>query len=617
LSSALTINSNISSLQIQRRLDQSAYVLNRTFERLSTGQRINRASDDAAGLAIADSLRADLRIANQAIRNGNDGISMLSIVEGAVTELGNIITRIQELSEQAGNGIYSNKQRSALDLEAQQLVSEYNRIVATTQFNDISLLADPATVGFQVGNNSTSQSQISVTLGLVSSVSGDGTFQQENVISGGGKNVTSGDFNRDGFLDVAYTGSSGSGILLGNGNGTFKTALALAVGVGTSYSNEIKTGDMNGDGVLDLIIPGYYSSAVSVLIGNGNGYFKAASILSTAVNAWEAEIADFNNDGFLDIVSMSDGETIRWTFLGNGDGTFKASISANAPGYQLAAGDVNGDGNIDLVRPGLVYLGNGDGNFSVGSAFSNPGGGRSSTLADFNGDSFLDFASSGPGGTFGISLGNGNGTFKSGVSFVTGAQSFYDYQLTAGDLNGDGRPDVIIAEEGGNSIGIFLNNGNGTFAPRVSYLSGAGGNNTTIGDFNGDGAVDIVESKAGSSNVGLFLGNPSQTAWLLNVDLKSRTSALTTLDNIQETRQRLSKRKGELGAQQSRISAAISNLMVFQETEAAAESQIRAADIAQEATNLTRNRILQQASAAILAQANTEPSLALTLIQGI
>lgn len=158
---AITLGSNIASLQAQRRLGIATDSLSRTYERLSSGQRINRASDDAAGLAIADSLRANQRVATVAIRNANDGISTIGIADSALSEIGNVLSRLAELAEQSANGVFSVTQRSALSNEFVQLSSEIERIATTTTFNGVSLLSGGASVTLQVGFNSGSTSQIS------------------------------------------------------------------------------------------------------------------------------------------------------------------------------------------------------------------------------------------------------------------------------------------------------------------------------------------------------------------------------------------------------------------------------------------------------------------------
>ena len=158
----ITIGNNIQSLQAQRRLATASDALGSTFERLSSGQRINKASDDAAGLAIADSLRADQRVATVAIRNANDGISSIAIADGALSQIGGVLTRLAELAEQSANGVFSTSQRSALSNEFVALGSEIERIAVTTEFNGVKLLSGSAGVILQVGFDSTSTSQIAI-----------------------------------------------------------------------------------------------------------------------------------------------------------------------------------------------------------------------------------------------------------------------------------------------------------------------------------------------------------------------------------------------------------------------------------------------------------------------
>ena len=160
---AITIGSNIASLQAQRRLGIASDKLASTYEKLSSGQRINKASDDAAGLAIADSLRANQRVASVAIRNANDGISTIAIADSALGEIGNVLSRLAELSEQSANGVFSTTQRSALQNEFTALGSEIERIAVTTEFNGVRLLSGNSSLVLQVGFNSASTSQISYT----------------------------------------------------------------------------------------------------------------------------------------------------------------------------------------------------------------------------------------------------------------------------------------------------------------------------------------------------------------------------------------------------------------------------------------------------------------------
>lgn len=160
MATTLNIRTNLSSLAAQRNLASSTDRLRTSYERLSSGLRINHSSDDAAGLAIAEALKADAKIASVGIRNANDGISIIAITDGAINQITNILNRLAELAQQSANGVYENKQRSALQLEFAALTSEIERIAYTTEFNGVRLLADGGPMSFQVGFDGTSISAI-------------------------------------------------------------------------------------------------------------------------------------------------------------------------------------------------------------------------------------------------------------------------------------------------------------------------------------------------------------------------------------------------------------------------------------------------------------------------
>ncbi len=160
---SLNIRTNLDSIHAQNDLNSVTNRLRTSYSRLSSGLRITKASDDAAGLAIAEQLKADSRLASVAIRNANDGISIIAITDGALNEVGNILTRMAELAEQSANGVYSTDQRSALQSEFLALSSEIERIANTTTFNGKSLLTDTSPVNFQVGLDGFSNSQITYT----------------------------------------------------------------------------------------------------------------------------------------------------------------------------------------------------------------------------------------------------------------------------------------------------------------------------------------------------------------------------------------------------------------------------------------------------------------------
>lgn len=158
---ALLVNTNLESLNARRHLDETGASLRTALERLSSGLRINDAFDDAAGLAIADKLNRDVRVTNQAIRNANDGISALAIGEKSLGQVTDVLTRLSELASESATGTITNTQRSAVQAEFQQLLSEITRISNTTTFNGVLLLSSGTTVTVQVGLDGTSNSQIS------------------------------------------------------------------------------------------------------------------------------------------------------------------------------------------------------------------------------------------------------------------------------------------------------------------------------------------------------------------------------------------------------------------------------------------------------------------------
>lgn len=149
----LRINTNIPSLNAARVLRKSTLDLNKSLERLSSGLRINRAADDAAGLAIAEGFRAQVRGTSVAQRNAQDGISLVQTAEGALSETTNILQRIRELAVQAANGTLSSTNRSALNTEVQELISQIDKIANDTEFNSTRILSVTNSVILQAGPN--------------------------------------------------------------------------------------------------------------------------------------------------------------------------------------------------------------------------------------------------------------------------------------------------------------------------------------------------------------------------------------------------------------------------------------------------------------------------------
>ncbi len=157
---AINIRTNLPALSAQRNLEATSNRLTTSYQRLSSGLRINRASDDAAGLAIAENLRANSATATVAMRNANDGISVITIADQAVGQVTSVLNRMAELAEQSANGVIDNTQRSAIQNEFSALASEIERIAVTTKFNGLNLIRGGNDLTFQIGFDGSSTSQL-------------------------------------------------------------------------------------------------------------------------------------------------------------------------------------------------------------------------------------------------------------------------------------------------------------------------------------------------------------------------------------------------------------------------------------------------------------------------
>ena len=292
------------------------------------------------------------------------------------------------------------------------------------------------------------------------------------------------DFNRDGKLDIASDNPLGTAVLLlGNGDGTFKTPINLGVS-----GNLIATADFNGDGIPDLLVASMQSTLLNVLLGNGDGTFQPVKATDVGVSFFQISTADVSGDGKPDVLRLAG--TQVFVFLGIGDGTFKAGApyAAGPQPQEMLVGDFTGNGKLDIAianggtTPEIaVMLGNGDGTFQA-AVTSTTGvvGPVSAVVSDVNGDHKLDLIISDSDGnqtyTF---LGNGNGTFQAGI---VAAPVFGT--LGVADLNSDGKSDLVVGSIGNNPYSeILLGNGDGTFTYTSAYATPAGGGNVLIADF--------------------------------------------------------------------------------------------------------------------------------------
>jgi len=354
-------------------------------------------------------------------------------------------------------------------------------------------------------------------------------------VGSGPLGVAVGDFNGDGHADLVTVSNHApatASVLLGRGDGTFGAKVDYAAGASDSFPSSVAVGDFNRDGHLDLAVTEYYTPttgqvgfrrSVAVLLGRGDGTFAPPVEYPTGPGPTKVVVGDLNGDGNPDLVTSDLGSNSVSVLLGRGDGTFAPNSDYPTGGgpNDLALGDLNRDGSLDVVTADAdgnvaVLLGRGDGTLAPRTDYA-AGLGKPNiryarpygvAVGDFNGDGNPDVAavtSSADSGGFNsvsVLLGRGDGTLAPMTAYEADHYFESPIKVAVGDFNGDGHPDLAVADLGGAAAGasVLPGNGDGTFAPRTEYPTYGASSSVAVGDFNEDGRPDLALAKPSGNN---------------------------------------------------------------------------------------------------------------------
>jgi flagellin len=589
----LVINTNVSSLNSQRQLVKSGMDLDQAMERLSSGKRVNNAADDAAGLAIANRMTSQIMGLNQSIRNANDGVSMIQTAEGALDETTNILQRMRELAIQSANGIYSDADRSTLDAEVQQLKAEIDRIAESTTFNGQPLLdGSLATVTLQVGSNANDTIPLEIS-GFSSSSIGGNSGDIVGVSTGAGAGNA---------LDAMnlLLGTTGSTLIV---NDTSIPSLAdAAAGPTLNDKLSVINATLDGKGAeASALINIEAASAGSGVLRAGtdtltldvvDGDANPQSYVITGTNDLNELVAKINSETAID-AQLIEGQLVlsqagSTSIIVTDSTTATASGIADGPtNFALVFNDISADGNgvkIEadndaaaalVVAAGLV-VNDDDGNLQ---------GATVNAVASAEGDLILN----------GIPV---------GVIAVDGTPTAAEKTLEAiQQIN-------LVSEQTG--VVAFA----GTTVAGVATT-------TTIALRSTDGSEISIEAGNGLTSAQLLtaLGfqernSATGSGSVASISIDTAAGAQSSLAVIDVALEQINSVRADLGAVNNRLEFTMSNLSNVVENTEASRSRIMDADFAAESAALSRAQVLQQASQAMLAQANARPQQVLQLLQG-
>ncbi len=583
----LVVNSNISSLNAQRQLLQSGQELDKASERLASGKRINSAADDAAGLAISNRQTSQIRGLDQAVRNANDGISLIQTAEGALDETTNILQRMRELSIQSANGIYSDTDRATLNAEVQQLKAEIDRIADTTSFNGQNILDGTlGDVKLQVGAQANQTIEFGVQGFSASSLGGSGGDLIGEALTGG----TAGLFAVDGtdlsVNDVTLSSLTSSATL----NDALDTMNADLDGKGVEVSALVSA---EGSGVgTGALVAGTDTMTIAVTDGDGN----AQSFVLTDTANMDELVSKINSETSVSATLNDAGKLVL-----SQENVVSITVTGNTTDADQASGYVTNDGtatNFSLVFTDTSGTGAG---VKVEALTTG-----TAATQDVLGLNFQDD----DGNTLGANLtANATNDINAGDLIINGVA------VGAIEAGADTAATVTEVIEEINKLSAETG--------VIAFEAAAGSNDTiALRSTTGD-AISIKygdNAASDGANVLAITGLSEQNAAtgagsIAGVNISTAGAAQSAVSVIDAALEQINSTRSELGAVSNRLDFTVSNLSNVSEKTSAARSQIVDTDFASETAKLSRAQVLQQASQAMLAQANARPQQVLSLLQ--
>lgn len=612
---------NHSSLRLQRALASATEDQSRSTLRLASGQRILRASDDAAGLAVSSELTNRSRLFGQAIRNIGDAISFLNIAEGTLQSLGDLLDRYGELAQQSANGVLSVSQRKALDIEGEQLRLEFNRLTQGVRFNGRAILdGSLSELTAQIGITGEGSLRLNVSQelrtkrGLSTFTSGTAT----GLAPTGSESVDTtaiADLDGDGFADMV----SGGRISWGNGTGSFTAGPTL-----TSPGGIVQLADINGDGQLDVVTSG--TTGFRVFSNLGGRSFQTTATVVGSSGAQRFQARDIDGNGSVDLVGIDRVTGVLQVARNDGSGNFSVSTQAtgitSGTAVLIDLADMNSDGQLDIVLGGVnnssgaILYGGGQGSFGTQTAITLTGMtfGNRMRLVDFDLDGQAEIVTQ---SSSAVAIG---GASSNGFNLSATLASGFGYDsLIVADINNDGFMDVSFRDTSAipGASGVFLNDGSGGFSlsGAASHFGAAATTAMGFGDINGDGVLDFINASTGSSSIGVSLQNTADTTQLPRISLLSQSDARAALSIIDQFKQRVIQEQSVIGAGSRRLESALALSRSLGVETSTAANRITDIDVAEEVSLSLRAQISSDVTAALLAQGRPQAEIALTLLR--